>query len=321
MATKRYIRALFQPHEAFDRWAPRLRVAVGIIVVLCVLNGMSVAYTGGAIAGEVSGTVAVENPERPPDWVCEDSSFDTYGSCDAPRTLQEPLQPAASDALNLVIVNAVLAPLAWVLLLAALFVLISGEVGKSDSDVLGTFSDGARIAALAAVPGLVRYLFRPVAVERALKDWTHPSSIDGVQTAAVNMLFPDGPLWMALVLLSGLWSATIVYGGARAFFESEQTTAVLVAAIALITTTGSVVLTNDGWINVSSGIGFLLFVAGVAGLLGAYTFISISKSFELIGFSGSEGVTPRPWYVGLHRIAAVCALGLGFVWMDGLAVV
>lgn len=57
-------------------------------------------------------------------------------------------------------------------------------------------------AALAVVLGLLQYLSWPVAVEHALTNWTYPDSLYGFRIAAVTALFPDGPLWLAIVAVS-----------------------------------------------------------------------------------------------------------------------
>ncbi|SFR96703.1 hypothetical protein SAMN05216559_1688 [Halomicrobium zhouii] len=323
MSPKRFLRALVRPRDALGEWTPSITLAVVAVVSLCALNAASVAYAGDAIAGEVSGSVTVENPEKLPEWVCEDSETDmptvNDDGCDAPATIQEPLRGAASSAVDAVVLKAALAPAAWVVLFASLFAVCSGSVGGRDGEVFAAFRDGLGIAAIAAVPGALRYLARPVAVQRALADWTHPGTLNEVGTAAVHALFPDGPLWAAVVVLSALWTGFVVFGGARAGFEMEVGLAAPLAAAAFLTTAASAALGNGGWTGTPGGIGLLLLGGGVVGLLAAYTYISISKEFELVGFSGSRQVEPQSWYVGLHRLVALCVVVVGFVFLDGLA--
>jgi|AntDeeMinimDraft_4_1070355.scaffolds.fasta_scaffold00630_2 hypothetical protein len=323
MSLKRSLRALFRPRQAFDGWTPSATLALVVVVLLCGLNAASVAYAGDAIAGEVDGTVTVENPEKLPDWVCEDSETNmptvNDDGCDAPATIEEPLRDAASSAVDDVVLKAALAPFAWVVLFASLLAAASGTVGGRDGAVFAAFRDGLGIAALAAVPAVLRYLARPVAVQRALADWTHPGTLDGVRTAAVHALFPDGPFWVAVVVISGIWTAAIVFAGARAIFELESGLAAPIAGAAFLTAAASAVLGNGGWTGTPGDIGLLLLGGGVVGLLAAYSYISISKEFELIGFSGSRTVEPRPWYVGFHRLVALCVVAVGFVFLDGFA--
>ncbi|WP_225336452.1 hypothetical protein [Halomicrobium urmianum] len=323
MSPKQYFSALLRPHEAFDGWTPSVAVAVAVVALLCVLNAASVAYAGDAVAGEVSGTVTVDNPERPPDWMCEspDANAGAFGDCDAPETTQKPLRPAAIDAVDAVTLKAAFSPFAWVLLVASLFVVVSRRAGGSDGDALGGFRTGLAGGALAAVPGGLRALARPVLVERALVDWSHPGTLDGVGTAAVRALFPDGPLWLAVVLVSGAWSAAVVYGGALDDDDRAGSGAAVVAVLAFVAASGSAVLGNGGWTAAPGGFGLLLIAAGVVGVVGSYTFIELSKNHELIGFRGKRHVEPRGWYVALHRIGAAVAVAAGFVLLDGHALV
>ncbi|GAB7095211.1 hypothetical protein JCM30237_23640 [Halolamina litorea] len=317
MSLKPYVEALLSPHE-FGDWTPSLRAAIGAIVLLCVLNGASVAYAGDVITNEVSGTVTVDNPERPPDTFCEGSTFD-YDGCDEPKTIEKPLRPAADGAVGRMAVKAVLAPIAWVALLGSLLVLGTGNAGGRDREAVDAFRRGALVASIAAIPGVLRYAVRPVVVSRGLPDWTYPNSIDGVEAAAVDALFPNEPAWAAIVLVSALWTAMVVFGGTRGVFETTDGLAGVVAAIAFVTVAASVPLTNGGWIGLPSLLGIFLTVVGVLGFLASGAYISVSKSFELIGFGGTEEVRPEPWYVGLHRFGAFVVVVAGYLATDGVA--
>lgn len=82
-----------------------------------------------------------------------------------------------------------------------------------------------------------------------------------------------------------------------------------------------IVLRNEAWIGARIGAGLLLAGAGFVCVVYAYTFISRSKEFELVGFDGGEQVTPKPWYVGLYRVMGLGLSALGFVLFDGLLLV
>lgn len=321
MTLSRNFHALVLPHEAFDGWSPGLRVVAVLVIGLCAVSGASIAFVGDAITDEVSGSVSVDNPDRPPEWVCDGGDTAAFYNCDAPETVQRSLETAASNAVGGATPKAAFAPLTWVFLIGGFLVLVTGRAGEGDGTAIAAFRDGLGVAALAAVPGLLRYVVRPIAVERAVTDWTHPGSLDGVRTAAVEQLFPEGTLWLVAVIVSGVWTAAIIYGGTAAVFEVGRGRAALVAAVAFVSTAASAIFANGGWIGAPIGFGLLLVIAGILALLGAYTYITFSKDLELIGFGGSEQVTPEPWYVGLHRAGAVIGLALGFVLVDGIAVV
>lgn len=321
MSLKRIPRALLRPHETFDGWRPGLRTAVVVVLLLCTLNGASVAYAGNVVTAEVDGSVTVNNPSHPPEWVCDGESSDGW-DCDAPETIQKPLRPAASSAVGGAAVAAAFTPLAWVLLFAGLFVVVSGSAGGHDGEAADAFYEGAAVAAVAAIPAVLRYLFRPFAVQRSLDDWRYPSTLDGVGPAAIDALSPDGTLWAAVVVVSGLWTAAVLYGATRAQFRDSNRAAAAVAVAALLTPVLSILLSDSGLIHGPlGGLGIVLVLVATPAFLLARTFIQISKAFELIGFRGSREVEPAPWYVGLHRLAALCGIALGFVFAGGLAYV
>ncbi|WP_226023736.1 hypothetical protein [Halomicrobium salinisoli] len=323
MSSNQYLRALRRPREAFDGWTPPLSVAVGVVVLLCAVNAASVAYAGDAIAGEVTGTVTVDNPERPPDWVCDGPSAGEvdFEGCDEPETVERSLRSAATDATDAIALKAALAPLAWTLLIGSLFVVVSRRAGGSDGAAIDAFRDGLAVGAVAAVPGSLRALGRPVAVERALADWSHPGTLDGVRAATVGALFPDGPLWIAVVVASGAWTAFVLHGGASSAGEWTDGEATVIAGAGFVAVAASLVPADGGWIGVPGGFGLLLIAGGVVGVVGSYTFIELSKNHELIGFRGKDRVEPKGWYVALHRIGASLTLAAGFVLLDGHALV
>ena len=322
MSAKRILRALYRPRGAFDGWRPGVGVAVVVVVLLCALNGVSVAYAGNAVTAEVDGSVTVDNPSHPPDWVCDDGTNSEAWDCNASETIQKPLRPAASGAVGGAAAGAAFVPLAWVFLFAGLFVVVSGRVGGDDGEAVEAFYEGATVAAVAAIPAALGYLLRPLAVERSLGDWTYPSTLDGVGPAAVDALTPEGAIWAAVVVVSGLWTAAVLYGATRAQFRDSNVAAAAVAAAALLTAVLSIPLPTGGLIRGPlGGLGIVLVVVAAPGLLWARMLIEISKAFELIGFRGSREVEPEPWYVALHRLTALCGLALGFVFADGLAFV
>lgn len=301
MSITQTLHGLGLPPEGFDGWAPGLRVVAVLVVLVCAVNGASMTLAGDAVADQVEEGHPV----------------------DMPPELAQSIETDVSNALDGVTPRAALAPLAWVFLIAGLAVLVAGRAGTDDGDVRAAFRDGLGIAALAAVPGLLRYAVRPVAVERSLAGWTYMKSYERSMydppMAAVSQLFPDGSLWMAVVAVSGVLTAAIVYRGTTATFEMGRSRAALVAGVAFVTTTASAVIGVGGWIGAPIGFGLVFVAAGIVGLLGAYTYITFSK--ELVGFGGSEKATPQPRYVGLHRAGALVALALGFVLLDGIAFV
>lgn len=320
MSLEEYALAFFRPDRAFDGWRPDGRVVAGVVLLCCVAAAASFAVSGGDVTAAVDGTVTVDNPNDPSESVCEGDSAE-YWNCDAPPTVERSLSAAAAEAVGGLPLKAALVPLAWVLFVATLVVVAAGRIGGRDAETMTALADATGITAIAALPGLLRAVARPVAVERGLADWTYPASLDGVGPAAVHAMFPDGQLWSVVVAISGLWTAVIVYGGARGAFDVSQRRAGAVAVVAGLSVAASAFLTQGGWFGGPAGLGVVFVVGGAVGLAATRTLITISKTLELIGFSGSQRVEPKSWYVALHRLGAAFALAVGFLLLDGLALV
>lgn len=320
MFPKRLLHALHSQQETFAEWTPSVRVAAGVIVLLCVVNGASAAVTGGSVTDAVSGSVTVENPNHPPEFACDGTTNLTVSSCGAPETIEKSLRPAASSVVDGVVLEAALTPLAWAVVLAGLFVLVSGRGNEDDEGAVEALRDGLGVAAVAAIPGVLRYLGRPVLVERALADWTHPGTLDGVRAAAASAMVPNGPVWLVVAAVSGGWTAVIVYGGVSGVFGDGRIRAAVAAAVAFLTSGGVAAVSGTGLPGLPV-VGLLVMFVGFVGFIGAETYIVVSKEFELIGFSGSDEVDPQPWYVALHRIGAFCVLLAGFALVAGSGVV
>jgi hypothetical protein len=94
---------LLRPDRYFADREPTIpRIAVIFFVLL--LAGPIVVYgVGWVLTENVDGTVVVDNPNRPPDWVCEDtpsedSAFDQ--GCDEPKEVERNVDSILWDAMN-----------------------------------------------------------------------------------------------------------------------------------------------------------------------------------------------------------------------------
>ena len=124
------------------------------VVGLLVAAGPAVVYgVGWVLAANVDGTVTVDNPERPPDWVCEDDTNSEVlddENCDAPREVERNVDTVLWDAIDGIVGSALLAyPLALVGLTLSLHAgawLLGAEDG-----LVATFA----VAAWGMVPSLL----------------------------------------------------------------------------------------------------------------------------------------------------------------------
>ncbi len=147
------------------------------------------------------------------------------------------------------------------------------------------------------------------------------SSYPGGRAArtAASALFPSSPIWLAIALFSGAWTVAVLYFGIHEAVERPSQLVGGVAVLAGLAAVGACVFPNDGWIGAPGGTGLLLVLLGLGSGLAAYTFASIRKTFDLIGYRGGRNVEPREWYVGIHRLISVCVAAVGFFLFGGPA--
>lgn len=71
---------LFRPGEFFEERAPLgLAPALGIVLLVAVATTAGTGLLGLFFADQIEGTITVDNENRPPDWVCDDSAGDSTG--------------------------------------------------------------------------------------------------------------------------------------------------------------------------------------------------------------------------------------------------
>lgn len=130
------------------------------VVGLLIAAGPAVVYgVGWVLATHLDGTVTIDNPERPPDWVCEgDTGSDVLDDedCDAPREVERNVDAIMWDAID---EFAGTAPLAYPVALVVLTLLLHAGAWLfgAENGLFPTFA----VAAWGMVPSLV---LLPVAV-------------------------------------------------------------------------------------------------------------------------------------------------------------
>jgi len=146
-ALRRYVRALGtalrHPREFFaDHSLAREPAAVlGTVVLVAGVTVVGLALLGSVMAATIDATVLVDNPERPPDWVCEQHGDDPdslrYESCQeseqVERDVGEVLRSLVLDRLHYGVVGV---GLAWVLIAAGLHLgalALGGDGGFGDA--------------------------------------------------------------------------------------------------------------------------------------------------------------------------------------------
>ncbi|RDI72226.1 YIP1 family protein [Halopelagius longus] len=312
---------LFLPFRADDPANPAL--AAVVVFAVAVLVGWSVSATVPVFEAHVSGTVTVDNPERPADVFCDGNDFEseilngTPSACDEPRTVQKSLGArAASTASGLVVPFGLAVAFSWPVAAAVLWALTGA------SKASGSFRDVLAGTGWGFVPFLLPAAARPYLVERAARTFAFPGTLDGVAAAVRSILvgFGSEPL-TALSLAALAWSAYVFAGVARRVRGVSRGRAVAAAVgPAILLGVASVVGNSLGPMPAQAvGYGVVLAALGAPFLVAPREVIEFNKQFELIGFRNTRSVEPEEWYVALHRFGGLAFVGLGYVLTGGPA--
>lgn len=147
-----------------------LWVAVVLVGVLSIVTAASVVAIGVAIAGTIDGPVPVDNPEHPPEWVCDGDSASTDGvwDCEAPETIDRDPQVIANEAVGGYIPFALAGPpLLWVLGTIVVFAggrLAGGDPSGGGSAALAGWVSLGEFVRIAVAIGAIWYVLGGVTV-------------------------------------------------------------------------------------------------------------------------------------------------------------
>lgn len=307
------LRALVAPRRTFPEWTPGLRTAAVAVLLLAALNAYGVAAGAEAVGDAVTGSVTVENPQRPADWVCEDPGTDYQREqCEnQPRTVERSLSRAAATAANGQVPVAFLAPIAaWLVVGAFALVAVDG--------VDGEYGPALAVAGWASLPAAVRYAARPVLVERAAATWSHPGSVDALQTAAQSFVTGTSlSAFTAVALVSLAWQWYVLGAGLQAAFDATRERAYAAAGVPVV---GLAVLATAGPTLVATGpaafAGLFLLALGLVHVAAPRTLIAIETFFDLIGMRRKH-VEPKDWYVWTVRAGGALLATVGFAFVGG----
>ncbi|PCR91644.1 Yip1 family protein [Natrinema ejinorense] len=195
----------FEEHEP----AATFPVAAGVVVALAVAAGLSTLLLGSMLAGAIDGTVTMDNPDRPPEWVCDghgpDSSFD--GDCDEPETIERDAGSLVSEAVTDYLGYMVVAPFVmW--LLAGIVLFAAGRLAAGSPSVTGTFA----LAGWAALPEFFRLTVGLVALQAVLSDLTI-TNLEGSPEVIEAAFAPIQPFLALATVLTVLWQWYLLTGG------------------------------------------------------------------------------------------------------------
>lgn len=320
---RRALRAFVRPRDAFDGASPPVKLGIAVVLLVCVLNAAVALYSAGLVAESTTGTVTIENPQRPPEWVCEDpdeGSLFAERCANEPRTVDVEFATHARQAANDVVLYAAFAPLAVWFAVSGLLHLVVGGATSSRREDRVSFLAVLGVTGLGFAPAALRYLVRGSEVRRSLAGTTlDPSTADAARTLARDAMLPDSTLYALAVVATVAWSGYVWWGGWTAAFDVEDSRPAVVAAASA----GVLALPAVAPVLVSPQVGLaglLLVLFGVPGLAIPRRLERLDVAFDLVGTRGGENVEIRPWRVALAQLTGLGMVVVGALLVGGLYV-
>lgn len=197
-----------------DRPEDLLWVAIVVVGALSIVMAGSVMAIGTIVAGTVDGPISVENPDHPPEWVCngDTSTADEVWDCDAPETIDRDPQVMANEAVGGYVPFALLGPpVLWLLGTVVLFT--GGRLANGDPSGGGT----AALAGWVALGEFPRIGIALAAIWYVLRGVTvSPDQTEAALEAFRAALGPiKGPLLIVSLVVMGWQWAMLTRGLAR----------------------------------------------------------------------------------------------------------
>lgn len=207
------LRVATSPSAFFEERPPArtLPAAAGIVALLAIVLVVAFVLIVSMFAGSIDATVTVDNPDRPPQFVCDtwqdDPDLQLSDSCDAPETIERDGSELLREELYGYLWLPLVAPfVVW--LLAGLVLFGAGRLAGGDPSGSGALA----LAGWAAVPEFVRTGTGLVGVWIALSDVTITDVESGVEVLEAAIA-PLDPILLLASLLTLAWQWAILTAG------------------------------------------------------------------------------------------------------------
>ncbi|WP_222915872.1 YIP1 family protein [Natrinema sp. SYSU A 869] len=196
--------AFFEDHDS----AATLPIAAILVIGLAVALGLSTLAVGSMLAESMDATVMMDNPNRPPEWVCEQHSSDMMAdNCDEPAKIERDAGTLVSEAVTDYLGHVVIMPfILWALGSVVLFG--AARLAGGTPSVGGTIA----LAGWAALPEFFRLGVGLLALRLALADVTITNPERGVAVLE-SALAPVEPFIAVATVLTVLWQWYLLTGG------------------------------------------------------------------------------------------------------------
>ncbi|MFD1598106.1 YIP1 family protein [Halobellus rarus] len=222
------------PTRFFEERPPSdtLPVAAGLVVLFAVGLTVALLLVGSMLAGAVDATVTMDNPERPPDFVCEqhaddpDSSFEER--CDEPETIERDAGKLIREAVTDYLWIGIAGPFVlWVLGTVVLFA--GGRLAAGDPSLAGT----AALAGWAALPEFLRVIAGLAGLWYVLRDLTITNPERGADVLETAMASVEPAILAASVLTLG-WQWSILSAGLSEDADISRGAAAVAVGVPLV---------------------------------------------------------------------------------------
>lgn len=222
---------LLHPTDFFERRRPAdtLPYAIALVAVLAVATVVATFVVGAMLAGAIDATVTMDNPERPPDWMCDADDPDSTpaAGCDEPKTVERDAGTLVYDAVTGYAPMLLFAPFVmWIL--GAIVLNVAGRFAGGSPTWIGSLA----LSGWAALPELGRLVVGVAALRYALWDTT----ITNVQQAPAALeaaMAPVDPIVTAATILTVAWQWHLLSGGLAVDADVSRGSARVVVGVAL----------------------------------------------------------------------------------------
>lgn len=232
---------LLRPRRYFSSRPTHLPKVLAVVGLLLFTGPLTVYGVGWVLTGAVDGTVTVDNPNRPPDWVCEDrSDGESVFDCDEPGQLERDVDAVIWDVMGefagpaVAVYPAVL--LVLTLLLHAGVWLVDGDGSWFTTATVATWGLLPAVMVVAGMLVVLRYSVDPVTVAPGDDLGAALEPLE-TQLRTLRPYRPAGPV------VSALWGAAIWRAGLveRHGLQNAEAT-VLAGVVAALHAAGAITL-------------------------------------------------------------------------------
>ncbi|ELY45024.1 Yip1 family protein [Natronorubrum sulfidifaciens] len=222
---------LLSPATFFDERPPAetLPIAAGIVTLLALCFVGSILLVGAMLAGSVDGTVTMDNPDRPPEPICDmqGEMMDEAMDCDEPETIERDMGSMVQEAAYDYLWMALIGP--FVLWLVGGVVLFgAGRLANGGPSFAGSLS----LAGWAAVPEFFRLAVGLLGLRIALEDMTITDP-DRAVTVLEAALASIQPVFVLASLATLGWQWYLLTGGLRREAELSRAAAAVSVGVPL----------------------------------------------------------------------------------------